>query len=199
MDKEELQDTSKLREQRATRRQLKKLDKRVQKQKEHDFQVALLRQQPKNTHLSLISKEFVDRFATNPWSKLERQNEPAALTDNEFPALGEGSYANSLKTPAVNKREERIESRETEPKNPKRHGTGKISILDFIGSAGETRKTVESKSSRHSQVYCGNTLDSDLPERKWGKHSEVPKEKRPTHIKAQILDERINSDVPNEM
>lgn len=198
MDKEELEDPSKLREQRAIRKQQKKLDKRFQKQKEHDLQVALLRQQPKNTHLSLISKEFVNRFV-NPWSKLEPQNEPAVLTDNEFPALGEGSYANSLKTPAVNKREERMEFSETEPKNRKRHGSGKISILDFIGSAGETGKTVETKSSKHSHVYCGNVLDSDLPERKWGKHSEVPKEKRPTHIKAQILDERVNSDIPNEM
>lgn len=198
MDKEELEETTKLREQRATRRQQKKLEKRVQKQKENDLQVGLLRQQPKNTHLSLISKEFVERFA-NPWSKLEPRNKPAALTDNEFPALGEGSYANSLKTSAVNKREERIEFSETEPKNRKRHGTGKISILDFIGSAGETGKTIESKCSKHLQVYCGNVLDSDLPERKWGKHSEVPKEKRPTHIKAQILDERFNSEVSNEM
>lgn len=180
-------DRTKLKEQRAIRNKQKKIEKQIKIQKEREQNNALSRRQPINTHLSLVSQDFVQKLTNSSTIDARNAFQPLVLTKEEFPAIGEKSdkVRHSKKHTSV------TEINEWDNKRSKKHGAARVSIAEFLAPVA---KPIQQQPSSKTEVYRGNSLDSALPERKWGKHRETPKIKRLTQLKASILKEKDEVD-----
>lgn len=196
-----------IREQRIARRKLKKEEKRQKKEKEREIKTLALKFGSKDTHITVVTREFVNSISA------QENITNSEINQDEFPCLGENletknkrpsNLANDQNiTGYDNVQNVRVQLVASDFKNVTKKSKSPIvlDIKDIIKS--ESQDVINAKHNKpvpyndkiitnndKSIIYNGNMLDSSRPIRQRGKHRETPKFKKPNSLKAAIIKEQ---------
>ncbi|KAF5301004.1 hypothetical protein FQR65_LT08987 [Abscondita terminalis] len=162
-------DTLKIEEEKAIRNKAKKTIKKLERQKKRER----LKIQKVGGNINIITQDFVDKFIGKP-----SVSNPTEISDNEinFPALGNNNRITKRAVENVSSVNNIASSSDKQV----------LSLGDFIVAKSEGISTLKKENAVIDTRYAGNSLDSDAPVRKRGKHREKSKQKRDSFLKREI-------------